>query len=379
MHHYHRIFNYLDNTLIETPCIVIDLAIVESKLKELQRLLPNASTYYAVKANPHPSVIKRLGFLGTNFEAASIREITTCLDAGVPPDRILYGNPIKSQESIEQAYELGVMMYTFDSVNEVEKIASHAPGADVLCRIHSSGHGAVWPLSRKFGCTPTQACEWIPYAKQCGLNPVGVSFHVGSQQTHMHSWKHDIVEVATIFKELLKKGIQLSMVDVGGGLPAVYRNFPNPPIEAITAAIKETIDSHFKDLSVELIIEPGRFLVAEAGVLETEILLTTVRGMGEYRKRWVYLDAGKYNGFTEAETTEYELITAHDGEFSEPVVLAGPTCDSLDIIYEKKTYLLPKTIRSGDKIRFLSTGAYTHSYASINFNGFPPIAIYCID
>lgn len=379
MQRYQQLLDFLRSSNREGPCIAIDLNLVKTQYEHLTSLLPEARIFYAVKANPAPQVIARLKKLGASFETASIAEVNLCLEAGVSPNDILYGNPIKSPEAIEAAYQQGITLFTFDSLQELEKIASYAPNAYVICRIHSSGHGALWPLSRKFGCTRDQAVEWMIAAKAMALNPAGISFHVGSQQTHIHAWEHAIIEAAHIFKMLAEEHIFLQILNVGGGYPVCYRNYPHPPIAGIGKTIQRCLQHYFPQGTPDLFIEPGRFLVAEAGILETEVLLVTYRGKGQQKKRWVYLDAGKYNGFTETEVTEFELITDKDGEFAAPVVLAGPTCDSMDIIYEKKEYRLPLTITIGDKLHFLSAGAYTHSYASIYFNGFPPLPIYCIN
>jgi ornithine decarboxylase len=373
-----RIARFLDERRPATPCLVIDLDRIERNYSELRRLLPLARVFYAVKANPAPEVIRRLAGLGSSFDAASGPEIRLCLEHGAPPDRISFGNTIKKARDIAEAHEAGVRLFAFDSLEELEKIATHAPGAQVFCRILIDCAGAEWPLSRKFGCSPAMAERLMARAAELGLEAQGLSFHVGSQQTDLGQWDRAVAEVGRLFRVLAERGVALKLVNLGGGFPARYRS-EAPAVEAYAAAVMEAMTRHFGNDLPEMVIEPGRSLVGDAGVIESEVVLVSRKDEAEER-RWVYLDIGKFGGLAETmdEAIKYRLTTSKDGGETGPVILAGPTCDSVDILYERTEYRLPLDLRSGDLVRFHAAGAYTSSYASVGFNGFAPLAVHCI-
>ncbi|NOT42059.1 MAG: type III PLP-dependent enzyme, partial [Alphaproteobacteria bacterium] len=253
-----------------------------------------------------------------------------------------------------------------------------APGAKVFCRILVDCSGAEWPLSRKFGCEPAMAAELLVRARALGLDAYGVSFHVGSQQTDLAQFDKAIAEAAGLFKAVAAKGVELRMINVGGGFPSRYRT-DVPPISSYGRAIRTSLKRHFGANAPELIVEPGRYIVGDAGVITSEVVLVSHKG-GADERRWVYLDVGKFHGLAETmdEAIKYRVLTPHDGTETMPVVLAGPTCDSADILYEKTDYRLPKALKAGDKVLILSTGAYTTTYSSVAFNGMPPLASVCI-
>jgi ornithine decarboxylase len=373
-----RIARFLDERRPATPCLIIDLDQIERNYSELRRLLPLARIFYAVKANPAPEVIERLAALSSSFDAASGPEIRLCLEHGAPPERISFGNTIKKARDIAEAHEAGVRLFAFDSIEELEKIAAHAPGAQVFCRILLDCAGAEWPLSRKFGCSPAMAERLMARAAELGLEAQGLSFHVGSQQTDLGQWDRAVAEVGRLFHVLAERGVALKLVNLGGGFPARYRSAA-PGIEAYAAAVMEAMTRHFGNDLPEMVIEPGRSLVGDAGVIESEVVLVSRKDEGEER-RWVYLDIGKFGGLAETmdEAIKYRLSSSKDGGETGPVILAGPTCDSVDILYERTEYCLPLDLKSGDLVRFHSAGAYTSSYASVGFNGFPPLSVHCI-
>jgi ornithine decarboxylase len=373
-----RIARFLDERRPATPCLIIDLDHIERNYSELRRLLPLARIFYAVKANPAPEVIERLAALSSSFDAASGPEIRLCLEHGAPPERISFGNTIKKARDIAEAHEAGVRLFAFDSIEELEKIAAHAPGAQVFCRILLDCAGAEWPLSRKFGCSPAMAERLMARAAELGLEAQGLSFHVGSQQTDLGQWDRAVAEVGRLFRVLAERGVALKLVNLGGGFPARYRSAA-PGIEAYAAAVMEAMTRHFGNDLPEMVIEPGRSLVGDAGVIESEVVLVSRKDEGEER-RWVYLDIGKFGGLAETmdEAIKYRLSSSKDGGETGPVILAGPTCDSVDILYERTEYRLPLDLKSGDLVRFHSAGAYTSSYASVGFNGFPPLSVHCI-
>jgi ornithine decarboxylase len=360
-----------------TPFIAIDLDVVRQRYAELRQLLPAASIYYAVKANPESSVIGALAALGANFDIASEGELSRCREAGIATDRLSFGNTIKREREIADAAASGIDLFAFDSSAELEKLARSAPGARVFCRLLIENRGAEWPLSRKFGCEAHVAADLLVEARGRGLKPIGVSFHVGSQQTDPGQWPNAIGHAAWVFRACAHRGLDLELLNLGGGLPAHYRASV-PPLEAYVDAINTGLTREFGDSRPHLLIEPGRYLVGDAGTLTAEVLLISRKSPHEHG-RWVYLDAGRFNGLpeTEAERIHYRIRTPHDGGASGPVILAGPTCDSSDILYRRHPYELPLDLKVGDRIEFLSAGAYTASYAAVEFNGFAPIRTYC--
>ena len=375
-----KIKAYLDAHPDESPLLVVELAEVERRYKELTGLLPFAACHYAVKANPDPAIVKLLAGLGSSFDAASAQEIQLCLESGATPDRILFGNTIKKQSDIAWAYAQGIRMFVCDSIGEIDKLAIAAPGSKIFARLRVGGEaGAAWPLSKKFGCTRDVACEIMIRAKEKGLLPYGLSFHVGSQQTVVEPHFAAIALTELVFDDLAEEGIQLEAIDIGGGFPAQYRD-AIPPIEDFAETIIESIERNFEGRPLKVLMEPGRYLVADAGVLRAEVVLIS------YHKeinatRWVYLDIGKFSGLVEAEAIQYRIISEKDTDKEEDtarVILAGPTCDSIDVIYEEAEYYLPNNLAVGDKLYFLSAGAYTTTYSSVGFNGFPPLKCVCI-
>lgn len=376
-----KIARFLATSQAETPFMVVDLDIVHHNYLSLANSLLKARVFYAVKANPAHEIIQRLVSLGSCFDTASTGEIDLCLDLGVDPSRISYGNTIKKERDIAYAFEKGIRLFAFDSDAELEKLARVAPGAHVFCRILTSGGGAEWPLSRKFGCTPEMAYGLLLKARDLGLEPYGLSFHVGSQQTDLSQYDVALSEVADLFKRLERDGINLRMVNLGGGFPSRYRRRV-PPIQAYATAIMSAMHKHFSYRQgglPDMIVEPGRSIVGDAGVIQTEVVLISKKDVTD-EKRWVYLDVGKFSGLAETmdEAIKYRLKTEHEDDETGPVILAGPTCDSADILYEKSDYELPLSLEVGDKVQILSTGAYTTTYSSVAFNGFLPLKSFCI-
>ncbi|MDE8343631.1 MAG: type III PLP-dependent enzyme [Acidocella sp.] len=369
-----KIAQYLFDHQPATPCLVFDLDRVTANFRTLRKALPLARIYYAVKANPAAPVLTRLVGLGSAFDAASIEEIEACLAAGASPADISFGNTIKKASAIARAHAAGVTMFAFDSEEELDKLAAHAPGARVYCRILVENTGADWPLSRKFGTNVAHAHALMLRAARSGLDPFGLSFHVGSQQTDPAAYRAAVARVAMLFTDLRQQGVGVRMLNCGGGFPTRYRH-EVPDVVHFAAAIMETITEHFGNDLPELVIEPGRAVVADAGVISSEVVLASRRGAsGDLR--WVYLDIGRFGGLaeTEGEAIRYAIETPYDGGPAGPVALAGPTCDGADILYERANYRLPLALAAGDKVSLLATGAYTTTYASQGFNGFAPMA-----
>ena len=373
-----RIRQFLKNRQDDGPCLVVDLDVVRENYNAFARSLADTRVFYAVKANPAPEILKVLAELGSSFDVASITETQAVLAAGATPDRISYGNTIKKESEIATAYKLGVTMFAVDCEAEVEKIARAAPGSRVICRIHCDGTGSEWPLSRKFGCEPAMAVGVLLRAHELGLNPYGISFHVGSQQTRLEAWDSALGEAKAIFDAMQNHGILLQMVNLGGGFPTRYLR-QVPGTGSYANAIHDALTRHFGNAIPETIIEPGRGMVGNAGVIKSEVVLVSKKHAND-NVRWVYLDIGKFGGLAETmdEAIRYPIVTARDGDAKAPCIIAGPTCDSADVLYEKTPYDLPVTLSVGDEVLIESAGAYTTTYASVAFNGFSPLQAYVI-
>ncbi len=372
-----KIAKFLAEQRPATPCLVLDLDLVADNYRKLRQAVPQAGIYYAVKANPAPEILALLAGMGSCFDTASVNEIDMALSTGATADRISYGNTIKKKADIAAAYARGVRLYAFDSAAELAKIAEAAPGSRVFCRILTSGANAEWPLSRKFGCDVQMAKELLLEASKRDVVPYGVSFHVGSQQRDPGQWDTAVAEAAWLFSELEQQNVQLTMLNIGGGFPTRYRK-SIPTMGAYGDAIEESLRRHFGNRIPDIIVEPGRQMVGNAGVIQTEVVLISKKSDAD-KKSWVYLDIGKFGGLAETmdEAIQYPIVSDRKGQ-PVPVILAGPTCDSADILYEKADYRLPADLEIGDKLEIRATGAYTTTYASVAFNGFEPLKCHCV-
>lgn len=373
-----RILDFIRTRRPDGPCLVVDLDVVRDNFRSFRKALPDSSIFYAVKANPAPEILRLLAGLGSNFDCASVTEIEMAMKAGATSNRVSYGNTIKKERDIARAHALGVSLFAVDSHEEVEKIARAAPGARVFCRVLTDGEGAEWPLSRKFGCVPQMAVDVLVYAHQLGLVSHGVSFHVGSQMTKLDAWDAALGDARRVFDKLAQQGIHLKMVNMGGGFPTRYLK-DIPTAQAYGQAILAALHRHFGNNIPETIIEPGRGMVGNAGVIKAEVVLVS-RKSDEDAVRWVFLDIGKFGGLAETmdEAIRYSIVTARDGDEMEPCVLAGPTCDSADVLYEKTPYPMPVSLTIGDEVLIEGTGAYTTTYSAVAFNGFEPLRSYVI-
>ncbi|MDF1762744.1 MAG: type III PLP-dependent enzyme [Oleibacter sp.] len=364
---------------LETPVVVFDTATFTSQLDQLIKSFPYAKTYYAVKANPAPELLAILRDRDCNFDVASRYELDKVMEMGVGGDRISFGNTIKKSRDISYFFEKGVSLYATDSEADLRNIAKFAPGSRVFVRILTEGsQTADWPLSRKFGCHVDMALDLCIMARDLGLVPYGISFHVGSQQRDIGAWDSAIAKVKGIFERLKEEdGIKLQMLNLGGGFPANYVSRTNT-LEVYAQEITRYLEEDFGDDMPKIILEPGRSLAANAGILVSEVVLVSRKNRTGLH-RWVYTDIGKFGGFIETldEAIKYPLYVEKDGE-CEGVIIAGPTCDSADILYEQYKYELPLSLAEGDRLYWFSTGAYTTTYSAIEFNGFPPLKTICI-
>jgi ornithine decarboxylase len=373
-----RIKEFLARNREDGPRLVIDLDVVRENYLEFNKALPDTRVFYAVKANPAPEILSLLAGLGSCFDTASMTEVEQAMAGGATPDRISFGNTIKKERDIARAFVLGIRLFAVDCEAEVEKVARAAPGSKVFCRILCDGAGAEWPLSRKFGCAPDMAAHVLEHAHRLGLVAHGLSFHVGSQQRNPRMWDRALKVSAGIFRDLAERGIQLAMINLGGGFPTRYLN-DVPGVRSYGQTIFRALRRHFGNSIPETIIEPGRGMVGNAGIIEAEVVLISWKPDDD-KQRWVYLDIGKFNGLAETmdEMIRYPIRTPYDDDALGPCVIAGPSCDSVDVLYEREPYLLPVTLEIGAKVLIEGTGAYTTTYSSIGFNGFPPLKSYVI-
>lgn len=358
-----------DHRAPNTPYLELDIDIAIDRYAQLRVGLPNTGIHYAVKANPHPALLAALADSGCSFDVASPDEVRAALAAGATADQLLYSNPVKRADHIAEAAALGVSLFVADSLVEVRKIAVHAPRSALLCRLATSGAGSDWPLSRKYGCTAAEAVEVLCLAEGLGLEAAGVSFHVGSQQRSPAAWSEAIADAAEVFWAARSRGLHPWLLDLGGGFPARHQG-STPPLPDYTATIAGALLESFGEHQPRTVIEPGRGVVGDAGTVVTSVVEVVPRGGA----RWVFLDAGVFTGMVECldEAIVYRLSSTATGPVG-PCVLAGPTCDSADVLYERTPVDLPLSLRAGDVVRLHSAGAYTTCYSTVGFNGFAPM------
>ena len=341
--------------------------------QKIKSAFSGSKIYYAVKANSAVPILSKLVKLGSGFDAASLSEIEKCLAAGAEPRSISFGNPIKKLSDIEKAYDLGVRLFAFDSEGELQKLKVVAPEAKVFCRVITNNAGSSWPIDDKFGCSSDMATNLLIDAIKYGLDAYGLSFHVGSQQTNFRQWDKALKRIANIYTRLQKHGIRLKRLNLGGGFPIRYRK-DTPEICDLAASIKLFLKREFGSVIPGIMLEPGRFIIGNAGLIRSEVVLVSKKSYNA-EKRWVYLDIGRFGGLAETmnEAIQYPLRTSNDNKKNGPVVIAGPSCDGVDVLYRNARYELPLTLEAGDYVDILYAGAYTASYATKEFNGFLPL------
>ncbi|MFJ2957740.1 type III PLP-dependent enzyme [Streptomyces sp. NPDC087270] len=367
--------------------IVFDLSGIEERYASLLAELPGVAVRFALKACPVDEVLDCLARQGSGVDAASVQEIGQALRAGVPPERIHYGNTIKSDPDIAEAYRLGIRDFATDSLADVTAVAEHAPGARVFCRLATDGGGALWGLSRKFGCSPEDAVAVLERARDAGLKPAGLSVHVGSQQMTAGAWRRAFEQLADLLDTLRGRGMALKYVDLGGGLPALgyldERGEPlDPPLDKMFAVIREGMQM-CRDAggALDFIVEPGRYLVADHGAVRAHVVRLSLRHDADGEPRhWLYLSCGKFNGLYEMDALQYRLVfPGRHGGPSVPATVAGPTCDSDDAYPGgHRPVRVPASIASGDPVWVMSSGAYAVSYMTQGFNGFGPLPWTCV-
>ncbi|MCX5727085.1 MAG: type III PLP-dependent enzyme [Candidatus Saganbacteria bacterium] len=352
-----------------SPLMLIRKNILKRQLQQFKQHLPNVFPYYAIKANPNPGIIKEFIKLGTGFDVASAREMDMVLDLGADPKKIIFANTIKSSEDISHAYRKKISLMTFDNEPELYKIAKHCPGAKVVLRIKVGNSGSVVELSLKFGAEQEQAIFLLRKAKSLGLVPLGIAFHVGSQCTNVENYLHALDVCSVIFNEAKRVGLNLTLLDIGGGFPIKhFESDIHPGFQDIARAIKPKFRKLF-DRNVRFIAEPGRFLVGPAGTLVTEVVGRTFRN----NKNYYYLNDGVYADFSGIvfDHARYEYKSLRRGQ-KFLSTLAGPTCDSFDTISLNED--LPE-LEVGNVVYVNNIGAYSSASAVPAFNGFPPAKI----
>ncbi|MEU9622116.1 type III PLP-dependent enzyme [Streptomyces sp. NPDC048155] len=367
--------------------IIYDLDGIGRQYAALCAELPGVAIRFAMKACPVDEVLDHLARLGSGFDAASPQEIAQALRTGVAPELIHYGNTVKSDRNIAEAYRLGVRDFATDSREDVAAIAEHAPGSRVFCRIATTGDGALWGLSHKFGCSPEDALRVLGAARAAGLVPSGLSVHVGSQQMTAEAWGEAIETLAALLETLNWHGIVADRINLGGGLPALSvldrRGRPlEPPLDKMLTVIREGVERlrAVNAAPLDFLLEPGRHLVADHGAIRAHVArLTSRHRLDGIREEWLYLSCGKFNGLYEMDQLQYrlEFPTRPGGQFVNAVV-AGPTCDSDDAYAQDGMVRVPRTIASGDPVWVHSCGAYAAAYTTQGFNGFAPLPYTCI-
>jgi ornithine decarboxylase len=358
--------------------IIFDLDGVEARYNALIRELPGVAVRFAMKACPVDEVLRVLADSGAGFDAASPNEVAQAIRTGVPPDRIHFGNTVKSDRDIAVAYRLGIRDFATDSLPDVHAIAAQAPGARVFCRLSTTGAGALWGLSNKCGCSADDAVAVLEEARAHGLTPSGLSLHVGSQQMTAEAWRRAFADLSGVLLRLEDRGILLDHINLGGGLPALgYLDRKGAPLvprmDLILAAIRDGMRQLRQAARSPLafLLEPGRNLVADHGAIRAHVVRLTAR---REQGTWLYLSCGKFNGLYEMDQLQYRLeFPTHPSGPTVPAVIAGPTCDSDDAFASDHSVPVPERLVSGDPVWIHSAGAYSVSYTTLQFNGFDPL------
>ncbi len=343
-----------------TPLLVLSLEQIEKNYRLLRTHLPRVKVFYAIKANPHRRILELMRDLGSNFDVASDGEIMELSSLGVDGSRMIYANPMKTVNGLRACRNAGVGKMTFDSVGEIDKMARECPGATVLLRIRIDNSSAHVDLNKKFGAAREQALELLLKARDAGLDAAGIAFHVGSQTTSADPYLYALDIAREIFEEAAAAGMQLRIMDIGGGFP-----IPEPKVrfnlQEMLNQINARLDEDFP--GVEIWAEPGRFICGTAVNLITSVIGVTERG----GQPWYFLDEGLYGTFSGVlfDQWDFKLISFKEGE-QVAATFAGPSCDSLDIMFRGKM-----TVRQeeGDLILVPICGAYTSASAT-TFNGF---------
>lgn len=363
MNQYFRLNNKQARALAKqygTPLLVVSTDEVEKNYTFLQKHLPNVKLYYAVKANPEPNIVRTLARLGACFDVASDGEMAYLRDMGIDGERMIYANPIKTMRGLAMARKTKIRTMTFDNISEIDKMASVMKGAQVLLRVRVDNPRALVDLNKKFGAHPSDAMALLQKAREAGLDAAGLCFHVGSQSLDAAAYLEAIRICRALWDEAAADGFDMRILDIGGGMPIPALNMEidtEGMLREITSALTEAFPN------TEIWAEPGRFLCGT-----TVNLITSVIGMQQRGgNQWYFLDDGIYGTFSAVlfDHWDFELDAGRGGEMI-PATFAGPSCDSLDIMFRDKM-TVPLTM--GDVLLTPVCGAYTSASATV-FNGF---------
>ena len=344
-----------------TPLLVLSLDEIKRNYKVLRKYLPRVKVHYAIKANPHPEILRVMADLGSSFDVASDGEIRTLHDLGIEGSRMIYANPVKTGAGLAACRSCQVRKMTFDSASEIEKIKAQCPEAMLLLRLRIDNSSAHVDLNKKFGAARENAVELMLKAKEAGLDMAGIAFHVGSQTVSSDPYLNALDIARELFEEAEAAGLKLRILDIGGGFP-----IPEPKVKfnlpEMLKQINARLDEDFAE--TEIWAEPGRYICGTAVNLVTSVIGVTERG----GQPWYFLDEGLYGTFSGVlfDQWDFKLISFREGEAKVAATFAGPSCDSLDIMFRGR---LTVPLKVGDLLLVPSCGAYTSASAT-TFNGF---------
>lgn len=363
-----RMDTLLRDPSIITPALILDFDIIHQTYNRFEANFPGGQIFYAMKANANLDIVRLVVEKGAGLEIASLAELECALAAGAVGNQIICSNPIKNPTFLKRMHQENVYAMVVDSTYEVEKVAQYAPGSRVYIRLAVDNRGSVLPLAGKFGVSGYEAILLCDQSRDLGLEPIGLSFHVGSQCLQVGNWVNAVRACGDIWQEAAERGHHFYFLDIGGGFPAGHYHDPTiPTLDTIGAETMQAVEDYIPHQNPTLILEPGRGLVGEAG----RLLVTVVGKAKRGSETWLYLDAGVFNGLME--TFEgFPPIAHHLGSdaldrLTMRYTLAGPSCDSCDVM--ARGYELPET-HIGDRLVFYDAGAYVTEYA-VAFNGFP--------
>ncbi len=355
------ISEYLDRRGLSTPTLLLSRSEVHRNYRDLSAALPRAKMYYAVKANDHPALLAEVQRAGGRFDVCSLGEIESVRGVGVSPNELLHTHPIKSPREFDGAVAAGVRTFVVENGSEAEKLARYSETPlNILIRFRIAvNHTAVVNLQRKFGCLIDEVLPLARRVRELGHNVSGFSFHIGSQCRYADNYVQAIAAAQRLIYDLDCEGFDPRILDIGGGFPVPYVA-PIPDIATFCRPIAEALDRHIRP-DIQIIAEPGRYIAASPVTLVTSVIGRSDRD----GKRWYYLDDGLYSTFSGVlyDQCQYPVVTERDGE-CHLSVLAGPTCDSFDVMYDG---LMIPDHEIGDLFIFPKMGAYA-SVSGSSFN-----------
>lgn len=344
-----------------SPLLVLSLGQIRKNYELLKKHMPRVQVHYAIKANPHPEILRVMKEMGSCFDVASDGEIRTLHDMGVEGERLIYANPVKTGVGLKACNECGVHKMTFDSASEITKIQSACPGTTVLLRLRIDNSSAHVDLNKKFGAARENALDLMLKARDAGLDMAGIAFHVGSQTVSAEPYLHALDIARELFEEAKASGLDLRILDIGGGFP-----IPEPKVKFNLPEMLQQINARLGEdfPNIEIWSEPGRYICGTAVNLITSVIGLTERG----GHPWYFLDEGLYGTFSGVifDQWDFKLISFKEGKERVAATFAGPSCDSLDIMFRGR---MTVPLEVGDLLLVPSCGAYTSASAT-TFNGF---------